>query len=129
MNIETCPGSTAQKREYDEVKKGEVVSSLVVSSATATLVTRAAVRERGHLAMRVGDHSSPTSARMPMMKAPIPMASIRKLGYRSRGVQSTKSLALSLYCAALRAYSHLFPPAVLAQTMPLVPAQCRPVAG
>jgi hypothetical protein len=26
------------------------------------------------------------------------------------------------------AYSHLFPPAVLVQTMPLIPAQCRPVA-
>jgi hypothetical protein len=26
-------------------------------------------------------------------------------------------------------YSHLFPPAVLVQTMPLVPAQCGPVAG
>lgn len=30
--------------------------------------------------------------------------------------------------ASIGAYSHLFPPAVLVQTMPLIPAQCRPIA-
>ena len=57
--------------------------------ATAPLVTKAAVRERGRPATQAGAHSFPTSARIPMMMALILMASIRRHGCRSRGVQST----------------------------------------
>lgn len=75
-----APGLRAAVVRAMEMRTAAQVAYLVTKAAE-----KAAVRERGHPAKQGGSHSFPTSARIPMMTVPIPMASIRRSGCGSRG--------------------------------------------
>ncbi|MNY57190.1 hypothetical protein D3C86_1933610 [compost metagenome] len=70
-----------------------VVVAMATQTAMAPLVPWAAAkavgRERGRPVKQVDVHSFPTLARIPMMRASIPTASIRLHGCGLKGVRST----------------------------------------